>query len=208
MPFQGRCLFEQAHDQLIKGVTGGKSTSQEPLPPQNAWRLSALPILQLQKFSLFFDTRIGPQIPSSLSQALFPRKGHPKSGGTSVTVCPPSGSHMCQTYGFISGFRKYKKRVQTLTPLRFFLSYQPKTVQGKSDFQNALNHLVSQGLVVTVPPQDRIKGFYSNLFMVLKPNCGICPIQYLKSPQIFVLTHKVGNCLSETKGLHDICRPP
>lgn len=99
-----------------------------------------------------------------------------------------------------------KIKFKALSPHCFLHANQPKISQGQLDLQNALNHLLSQEVVGLVPPQDRFKGFYSNLFTVSKHSRGIRPILDLKSPRQILSNFKMsqGSC----KVTNCLCRHP
>lgn len=81
--------------------------------------------------------------------------------------------------------------------------------------QNSLNHLLFLGVVISILLEDRLKKFYSNLYMLLKLNGGIHLIldpnslyKYLQVPKLYMESPKVSYCLAETRGLSGIRRHP
>lgn len=137
---------------------------QEPLPSQNTEHMTALPRFQLYVQSFFLVRDLTHKDHPIFSKALFTIKGHPhsltNSGGMSVIVGLPLGPRHPRPLGSIDGFTGYMIEFKTLTPHHFLFSNQPKTAQGKSDLQNALNHLLSQRVFVPVPLEDKSKILY------------------------------------------------
>lgn len=69
--------------------------------------------------------------------------------------------------------------------------------------QNAQDHHLSKGVVVLVPTQDRLKGFYSNVLWYQSPIMGVCLIldpkslnKNLQIPELLMESAKVSYYLS------------
>lgn len=132
-----------------------------------------LPWLQLYSWiaALRFGATFWTQKLPSPSQAALPIKGCPHFK-EQWAICWGAYllGHRCpRPVGLIGDFNGYIK-FRTLPPHGFIFSKSTKSAQGQSDLQNALNHLLSQGVVVPVPPyRTRCKGFCSHLVWCKNP---------------------------------------
>lgn len=86
----------------------------------------------------------------------------------------------------------YKLEFQEFPPFRFLRSNVPKDPVKKKYLFLALDRLMSPGVIIEVPSEERDEGFYSNLFTVPKSNGDVRPIQGSESlPKHLLLSHGV-----------------
>ena len=74
----------------------------------------------------------------------------------------------------------YKLEFSEFPPPHYQESRVPVEPTKKAALMAALNHLLYQGVIVEVPAQEQGLGFYSNLFIIPKPNGDVRPILDLK----------------------------
>ena len=74
----------------------------------------------------------------------------------------------------------YKIEFREFPPPHFQESRIPSDPERRAALLTALDRLLNQGVIVEVPVQEHKLGFYSNLFVVPKPNGDVRPILDLK----------------------------
>lgn len=91
----------------------------------------------------------------------------------------------------------FKIKFQSLPPPRYLLSNLHLSLQHLVDLQQAIAVLLDQGVIVPVSSLESFRGFFSNLFTVLK-NYDVCLIldmkalnAFFKGPQVLNRVHSL-----------------